>query len=196
MTYQEKKEKAKELGVEFTGQPSTADLDKWIAEAEGNAPEVDPLEAEEKAAEEARKAEEAAIAAKEATYEKPTEESKNAVKKQVADASKKVSARQAAMKMTKVKITPLDERMRSIPSEYYSVGNKHIGFISKVVKFNQPTWEPECILQLLREKTMLIQESATVNGKEVVRHKSTEAFAIVELPLTNEEKEQLEASKK
>jgi hypothetical protein len=174
MTYQELKDRAKELGVEFTGQPAKAELETLIAEAE----------------------EAKMMAEKAAGYEAPNEESKAAVKAEISSASKKVNARQEAMKMSKVKITPLDERMRSIPSEYYSVGNKNIGFISKVVKFNQPTWEPACILQLLREKTMLIQESSTVNGKEVVRKVLTEAFAIVEVPLTAEEKAELEASKK
>lgn len=174
MTYEELKKKATDLGVEFKGQIAKAELEALIVAKE----------------------EEIMMAEKEAQYEKPTEESKAAVKAEVSEASKRVNARQNALLMKKVKITPLDERMRSIPSEYFSVGNKNIGFISKVVKFNVPTWEPQIILDTLREKQMVIQESATVNGKEVVRKKLTEAYAIVEVPLTAEEKEQLEASKK
>lgn len=174
MTYQELKEKAKELGVEVTGQPSKAELEVMVQDAE----------------------EAKSMADKEAKFEKPTEEAKKAVQSQMSDAAKKVTARQAAMLMKKVKITPLDERMRGLPSEYFSVGNKHIGFITKVVKFNKPTWEPECILQLLREKKMVIQESETVNGKEVVIKRETEAYAITEVPLTPEEKAELAASKK
>jgi len=174
MTYDELKQKATDLGVEFKGQIAKVELEALIAAKE----------------------EEIMMAEKEAQYEKPTEESKAAVKAEVSEASKKVNARQNAMLMKKVKITPLDERMRSIPSEYFSVGNRHIGFITKVVRFNEPTWEPQIILDTLREKQMVIQESSTVNGKEVTRKKLTEAYAIMEIPLTAEEKEQLEGSRK
>lgn len=174
MTYQELKEKAKELGVDVSGQPNKAELEVLVQDAE----------------------EAKTMAAKEATFEKPNEEAKKAVQSQISDAAKKVNARQAAMLMKKVKITPLDERMRGLPSEYFSVGNKHIGFISKVVRFNKPTWEPECILQLLREKKMIIQESETINGKEVVIKREVEAYAISEVALTPEEKAELAASKK
>ena len=174
MTYNELKERARELGVDFKGQPAKEELEVMVQEAE----------------------EAKMIADKAAGYETPTEESKTAVKAEISAAAAKVNARQEALKMTKVKITPLDERMRSLPSEMFSVGNKQLGFIKKVVKFGKPTWEPNVILELLRSKTMLIQQTETVNGKEVTRKVETEAYAIVELPLTDEEKAQLEASRK
>lgn len=170
MTYEELKQKAKDIGVEFKGQIARDELEALVAAKE----------------------EEIIMAEKAATYEKPNEVTKAVV----SEASKKVNARQEALLMKKVKITPLDERLRGIPSEYFSTGNKHIGFISKVVRFNVPTWEPQAILNILREKQMLIQETATVNGKEVVRKRLTEAYAIVEVPLTAEEEEELAASKK
>ena len=170
MTYEELKQKAKDIGVEFKGQIAREELEALVAAKE----------------------EEIIMAAKAASYEKPNEVTKAVV----SEASKKVNARQEALLMKKVKITPLDERLRGIPSEYFSVGNKNIGFISKVVRFNVPTWEPQAILNILGEKQMLIQETATVNGKEVVRKRLTEAYAIVEVPLTAEEEEQLAASKK
>jgi len=174
MTYQELKDRAKELGVEFKGQPAKEELEVLVAEAE----------------------EAQAMAAKEAGYEKPTEESKAAVKTEISEVAAKVNARQEALKLSYVKITPLDERMRGLPSETYSVGNGEIGFIKKVVVFNKPSWEPACILQLFAEKSMLIQESATVNGQEIVRNIEVPAFAVVEVPVPAEMQAQLDASKK
>ena len=189
MTYNEMKERAKELGIDFTGQPSKDDLEKWITEAEAKLGGIDPVAAEEAEAKAKLAAEEAAMAAKEAKFEKPE-------KPVVAQVSaNKANPLRNAMKMVKVKITPLDERMRGIPSEVFSVGNKHTGFIKKVVRFNQPTWEPEATLQMLREKTRIIQETEVVNGKEIVRKKQAEAYSITVLPLTADDKAALAKSK-
>jgi hypothetical protein len=43
---------------------------------------------------------------------------------------------------------------------------------------------------------MLIQESATVNGQEIVRNIEVPAFAVVEVPVPAEIQAQLDASKK
>ena len=167
MTYTELKDRAKELNVEFKGQIAKEELEALVASAE------EELEMQSKAE----------------GYEKP-------IPTVAETAKKKVNARQAAMLMRKVKITPLEERMRGLPSEFYSVGNGSIGFVKKVVRFNVPTWEPQVLLDMLAEKTMLIQEETTVNGKEVTIVRSAEAYSIVDVPLTAEEKAELAASKK
>ena len=160
MTYTELKEEAKSLGLEIKGNPKKEELEELIRIAK----------------------EEALFAAKEATYEKPvvTEEAKKA--------PAKADVRKEAMKMSKVIITPLDERMREMPSEMYSVGNSKAGFIKKVVRFNEPTWEPQIILDMLKEKTALIQQKKVVNGKEIVTKRQAAAFAIQPAELTDEEK--------
>lgn len=130
--------------------------------------------------------EEAEMLAKEAQFEKPAPKPKEAKKVD------KVSARKEALLMKRVIITPLDERMRTSPSELYSVGNKNIGFIKKVVRFGVETLEPQIILNALKEKRTLIQQTTVINGKPVTRKRQGAAFAIEYLPdLTKEELEEL-----
>ena len=109
MTYNEMKERAKELGVDFTGQPSKDDLEKWITEAEAKLGGIDPVTAEEAEAKAKLAAEEAAMAAKEAKFEKPE-------KPVVAQVSaNKANPLRNAMKMVKVN---LDEEIIS-PKDLY-----------------------------------------------------------------------------
>lgn len=170
LEYKELKAKATELGIEIKGNPKREELEVLVEEA---------IEA-------------ADMAAREASYEKPTEESKVETAKVV----DKVSARRNAMQVKKVIITPLDNRMKGLKSEMYAVGNKHTGMIKKVVRFNTPSLEPQCVLDLLNEKTMLIQESYEVNGKMVNRHVNVPAFNIKELELTAEELAEIEGKTK
>lgn len=102
-------------------------------------------------------------------------------------ASDKASARQNALKLVKCVITPLDDKMKQLPSEMYSVGNKNIGFVKKVVRFGTPTLEPQCIIDLLKEKRALLQQTTEINGKPVTKKVLLPAFAIEELKLTEEE---------
>lgn len=167
MDYKETREKAVELGIEVKGNPKKDELEQMIAD----------------------KQEELVIAAKAEGYEKPKEEFVTKAKAVVTEAQSKVNARKNALKMVKCIITPLDERMRDMPSEMYSVGNRSVGFIKKVVRFNEETIEPTIILKHLKEKRMLIQQTKVVNGRQVVSKKSAPAFAIQELAFTEEELE-------
>lgn len=130
--------------------------------------------------------EEAEMLAKEAQYEKPE------VKPDAPKKVDKASARKEALRMRRVIITPLDERMRTAPSELYSVGNKNIGFIKKVVRFGIETLEPQIVLDTLKEKKALIQQTTIVNGRPKTTKRQGAAFAIEYLPdLTKEELEEL-----
>jgi len=132
--------------------------------------------------------EEAEMLAKEAAYEKPAE--KPAEVKKV----DKATARKQALLMKRCIITPLDERMRTAPSELYSVGNKNIGFIKKVVRFGVETLEPMIVINNLKEKKALVQQTTVVNGKPKTTKRMGSAFAIEILPdLTKEEIEELKA---
>lgn len=125
----------------------------------------------------------AEMAAKEATYDKPEPKPEGTTAK-----VNKGTLRRDALKMIHCIITPLDERQRTLPSEMYSVGNKNLGFIKKVVSFGRPTIEPQIIIQMLKEKRSLIQQTQVVNGIPKTTKREGSAFAIEILPdLTKEE---------
>lgn len=161
MSRKEQIAKAEDMGLEFKGNISNDALEELIENAE--------------------------MAAKEATFEKPTEESKAVTKKAIGETSGKADARKEALRMIKCVVTPLDERMRDMPSEMFSTGNKQLGFIKKVVRFGVETIEPKVILDTLREKKALIQSKSVVNGKQVVTKRLSPAFSIQELEFTEEE---------
>ena len=163
LKYEELKDKARELGLKVAGNMKREELEVVIEEAMA----------------------EAEIAAKEATYEKPTAESKAAV----SDSKAKADVRMGALQLRKVIITPLDNRMKDIPSDMFSVGTKATGFIKKVVRFNRETIEPNIILKHLKEKQMLIQETSEVKGKLITKKRSVPAYNIQELEFTKEELE-------
>jgi len=173
MDRQEMMARAEELGLEFKKNISNADLEKLIENAEFEAKEKAIKEAESKAGLEV----------------KPS----STKKENVID---KKAARREALKLKRVIITPLDERMRTLPSEMYSVGNKNVGFIKKVVRFGVETLEPVIILNHLKEKKALIQQTNMVNGMPVTTKRMAPAFSIQELPdLTEEEFRELKEKK-
>ena len=154
--------KAEDMGLEFKGNISTVKLEDLIENAE--------------------------MEAKANSYEMPNEESKAQVKTEVKAVKTKASARQEALLLSKVIITPLDERMRDMPSEMYSVGNKNVGFIKKVVRFGVPTLEPKIILDMLREKKALIQSKTTgPKGQPTIKKRMSPAFSIETLEITEED---------
>lgn len=102
-------------------------------------------------------------------------------------AIEKANDRREAHKMIKCIITPLDDKMKTLPSEMYSVGNKNIGFIKKVVRFGRVTIEPKAIVDVIKEKKALIQQTTEINGKPVTRKVMMPAFSIQELEFTAEE---------
>jgi len=135
------------------------------------------------------KVEAAEMAAKEATYDKPASKTEGTVPK-----VDKGSLRREALRMRHCIITPLDERQRTLPSEMYSVGNKNLGFIKKVVTFGRPTLEPQIIIDNLKERKALIQQTQMVKGVPKTTKREGSAFAIEMLPdLTKEEFEELQA---
>ena len=139
--------KAKDMGLEFKGNLSNDDLDELIENAE--------------------------LAAKEAQFEKPNEESKKVIKETASKAEKVKQLNE----MVIATIIPLDERMRDLPSEMYCVGTKN-GFKKQVIKFNKDVLVFRAIVDMLKEKRALIQSKTTVNGKEVVKKVMSSAFAI------------------
>ncbi len=170
--------RATELGLKFQKNISNEKLDKMIEEAE--LAKTASNEKLDKATEEAE------IAAKAASYDTPKPK-----KEEVGKKKSKITRREALL-LKPVIITPLDERMRTLPSELYCVGNGHIGTIKKVVRFNVKTLEPVLILDMLREKRALVQQTVTVKGVDHVVKRQGAAFAIEELPaLTEEELEEL-----
>ncbi len=175
------KQEADELGLEYKGNISNVDLEALINESG----------AEESADEEA------SMSAKEAKYMKPDPEAAVEVKKEVTAAKKKASARKESMRMVKCIITPLSENMRDMPSEMYSVNALGAGFIKKVVRFNVETIELVTFINFLREKKALLQvKSKNKHGREIVRKQLAPAFSIQEIPLTDEEIDQIEKKSK
>lgn len=82
----------------------------------------------------------------------------------------------AANRLIRCIITPLDEAMRTISSEMYSVGSPSTGFVKKVIRFNEETIEPAILVNHLRGKKMLLQQET---GKGVqVKMKRVPAFSI------------------
>jgi len=167
LEYKELKAKAVELGIEIKGNPKREDLEEEVRVAIENAE----------------------MLAKEAKYEKPSEDSKKVVE----NTKSAASTRQSQLQLKKVVITPLDERLKNVPSELVAVGNGKTGFIKKVVKFNTESLEPVAILNLLKERQMLIQESFEKNGKVHTRKRMVPAYNVREMPFTQDDLEAIEA---
>lgn len=164
--------KLEELGADYKKNAKTEDLVIVLAEAK----EMKELEdAEAKIEAKAAKAEVAETVEVEEGAKKPL------------SATQKAGARQEAHRLIKCIITPLDDKMKTLPSEMYSVGNRNIGFVKKVVRFGVITPEPKIILDTLKEKKALIQQTMEINGKPVTRKVLSPAFAIQELEFTAEE---------
>jgi hypothetical protein len=160
MTYNELKDRARELGIEVKGNPAADTLEEQVRVAE----------------------EEAAISGKDAKVEKQETASVPV------NGKKKVMSRQDAMEMIKVKITPLDEAMKGLPSDMFTVANKNIGSITQVVVFNKPCLVFRIIVDMLR----VIQMPVGITGDDgVVRFDLVEAYSVTEVPFTEEEKVQL-----
>jgi len=151
-------EKAKSLDLEFKGNIKTETLRVLVEERE--------------------------IELKASAYEKPTEESKKAVKATKTNAD----IRREALLMKRCIITPLAETSRNLPSEMFSIGSPKLGFIKKVVRFNVETLEPKVIIDHLEEKKTLLQIKSMVDGKPVVTKRLSKAYSVQILPdLTKEE---------
>jgi hypothetical protein len=160
MTYNELKDAARALGLEVKGNPKVEDLEEMVRVAE----------------------EEAAISGKDANVEKQETVAVPVTVK------KKIMSRQDAMEMIKVKITPLDEAMKGLPSDMFAVANKNIGSVTQVVVFNKPRLVFRIIVDMLKATQMPI----SITGDDgIVRFDLVEAYAITEIPFTEEEKVQL-----
>lgn len=167
MTRDELKAKAKELGIEFKGNIKTDDLEDLVEQAE--------------------------MEKKAAGYDKPLPKADT---ESATEGTTKADMRKSALKMVRCIVTPLDERMRTLPSEMYSTGNRKLGFIKKVVRFNVETLEPQIIIDLLQEKQSLIQQTNMVNGKLETKKTFSDAFNIRILPdFTEEEIKELMENK-
>lgn len=166
---EELKAKAAEIGLEYKGNISTADLQFMVDEAEA------------KAAEDAVLAEAAkAPVADPETAEKLIKE---------AEASKdKASGMRASTEVVKVQITALDPRMREVPSDMYTHMSKY-GTKKQVANIKgKPQLVNRLIVDCLKEKQTLMQVN-TVNGKgrSITNHQMSPAFVVNEVPLTEEE---------
>jgi len=155
MTYDETKQKARDLGIVVKGNPSQVALEEEIRLCE----------------------ETLAIANKDAGKDAELIVDKPKVKKAM--------SRQEAMQMVKVRVTPLDEALKGLPSDLYAVANKNIGTVSQVVLFNKPTLVFKVILDSLKATQMAVSGGASGNG--AVEFNLVPAYNIAELSLTEEE---------
>ena len=168
--------KADELNVTYRKNMSTDDITVLIEEAEmAKKAEgyVNPIEVEE--VEEVVKTETKKPAVKGA---KPS----NVLKPMTPQKSKVI---RGANRLVRCIIIPLEESMRSINSEMYSVGTPATGFIKKVVRFNEETIEPMILVNHLRGKKMLLQADTGKGAR--VKLKRIPAFNIKVLPDYTEE---------
>lgn len=164
--------KAEEIGLEFPKNISTANLQ---------------LQVDEKEAELAN----AAIEAKAAGAKTADPETSKAIAKEVKAEADKVSGMRASTQMIKVNITALDPRMREIPSDMFTTMTRW-GTKKQVVKFGKPMLVYKGIVDMLREKQALIQvKSTSSKGREIVTYQMSPAFMIQEIPLTEEELEEI-----
>lgn len=83
-------------------------------------------------------------------------------------------------KLIRCIITPLDETMRSVNSEMYSIGTASTGFVKKVILFNKETLEPMSVIRNLLGRKLLMQTDSATTGK--VKLESPDAFSIKILP--------------
>jgi len=166
MSYDELKEEAQRLGLDFKGNIKKEELEELIRVAQ----------------------EEEAIAAKNVAVEAAV--APIAVKANIGVKVAAPMTRNEAMQMIKVKVTPLDEALKGLPSDVYSVANKSIGAITQVVLFNKPTFVFKVIVEQLRATQMPI---GTQTEKGTVEWSLVEAFSVTEIPLTEEELAALKA---
>lgn len=163
-------EKATKMNIEFKKNTSNANLQLLIDEAE----QVQANKAIEDRASKAQVA---------------SPEASKAIKKEV----KKVSGVRESTQMVKVNITALDPRMREIPSEMFTHMGR-FGTKKQVVKFGKPMLVYKVIVDMLKEKQSLQQvKTVTANGKEEVDLIMSPAFMIQEIPLTDEELEEIKS---
>jgi len=165
MSYDELKEEAKRLNLDVKGNLKKEELEELVRVAQ----------------------EEEAIAAKNEVVEAaaPVVVKAKPVAKEDAPMT-----RGEAMQMIQVKVTPLDEALKGLASDMYAVANQYIGTISQVVLFNKPALVFKVLVEHLRATQMPI---GTPSETGAVEWSLVEAFAITEIPLTEEELAGLQA---
>ena len=167
-------EKAEEIGLTFKKNISTVDLQLLV---------------DEKEAELAN----AAIEAKAAGAKTADPETSKAIAKEVKTEAAKVSGMRASTEMVKVTITALDPRMREIPSNMFTHMGKY-GTKKQVVKFGKTMFVYKVIVDMIKEKKALIQVNASLGSNQAsVEYQMSPAFMVQEIPLTDEELEEIKS---
>jgi len=141
---EELKAQAEELGLEFKGNISNADLAELIETSkDGISPEV-------KAAAEAVEAETKAM------VEEVKEEKKEQVPQNIKTlGAVKAEARRNAEKKIRVIVTPMDKDKAELGGEIISCGNSMTGFLKEFVPFNKEWHVRSIIVDALKSKKHL-----------------------------------------
>jgi len=100
------------------------------------------------------------------------------------------------MKLVRIRITCMNPNKKGVNAEYFTVGNKYIGTVRKLVPFeNENGWHvPYCIYEMIRDKKFLQVTSRTdpKTNTPIITRRYVREYAIeVMEPLTQKELKEL-----
>ena len=171
------KAKAEEMGLEFKGNISNADLQEMIDYADPAEGQVEKLDEQLKEA------------------AKPKEEVKKVeVVPEMSIQQRKAKARKEAFKLNRCIITSMDKDKAELSGEIISAGSSFTGFVKKYIAFNIEWQVPSILLSTLKEKKLLATRTRKTPKGDVKENFEAPAYSIQELPqLTEKELEALKA---
>lgn len=171
--------KAKEMGLEFKGNISNADLQELIEYSVDDTAVEALAEAIEKQAEEVK-----------------VEEKKPEVE-QMTEGQIKAKARKDAHKLVRCIVTTMDKDKSELHGEIFSASNSFTGFVKKYIPFNAEYHIPQILLDTIQEKKMLATRTRKTPKGDVKENIEVPAYSINILPdLTQEELDRLKAEAK